>query len=209
MSPPAPVMRTTGLRIQTDYSGAMLWFFAFAFVTLLLPARVQPIPTFDASFTGATMRVDYFHTGGPTSKETIALDRIVNDGDWAGSRTQLIDPTNLGKYRFEVRDTRTSTVMYSRGFASIYGEWETTGEQKTVHRTFHESLRFPRPREPVTISLAKRQPDNSFASIWTTEIDPRSRFVVSAAIKQHAGRVWPVFINGPASTKVDLLVIGE
>ncbi|MBW8895904.1 MAG: peptidase M64, partial [Acidobacteria bacterium] len=143
------------------------------------------------------------------TKETIALDRVVNDGDWAGSRTQLIDPTNLGKYRFEVRDTRTSTVMYSRGFASIYGEWETTGEQKTVHRTFHESLRFPWPRESVTVSLAKRQPDNSFASIWTTAIDPRSRFVVSAPMKQHAGRVWPVFINGPASTKVDLLVIGE
>ncbi|HSV16209.1 MAG TPA: M64 family metallopeptidase, partial [Tepidisphaeraceae bacterium] len=105
--------------------------------------------------------------------------------------------------------TRTSHVMYSRGFASIYGEWETTGEQKTVHRTFHESLRFPWPREPVTVSLAKRQPDNSFALIWTTEIDPRSRFVVSAPMKQHAGRVWPVFVNGPASTKVDLLVIGE
>ena len=85
----------------------MLWFFAFAFVTLLLPARVQPIPTFDASFTGATMRVDYFHTGGPTTRETIALDRVVNDGDWPGSRTQLVDPTNLGNYRFEVRDRRT------------------------------------------------------------------------------------------------------
>jgi hypothetical protein len=187
----------------------MLWFFAFALVALFLPARVQPIPTFDGGFTGATMRVDYFHTGGPTTRETIALDRIVNDGDWPGSRTQLVDPTNLGKYRFEVRDTRTSHVMYSRGFASIYGEWETTGEQKTVHRTFHESLRFPWPREPVTVSLAKRQPDNSFASIWTTEIDPRSRFVVSTPNKQHAGRVWPVFINGPASTKVDLLVMGE
>ena len=52
------------------------------------------------------MRVDYFHTGGPKSGETISLDRVVNDGDWPGSRTQLLDPTNLGKYRFEVRDKR-------------------------------------------------------------------------------------------------------
>ena len=164
---------------------------------------------FDTSFTGATMRVDYFHTGGPNSSETIALDRVVNDGDWPGSRTQLIDGTNLGKYRFEVRSKRTAAPIYSRGFASIYGEWETTGEQKTVHRTFHESLRFPWPREPVTVTLSKRQPDNSFSSIWTTDIDPGSRFVVAAPLKQHAGRVWPVFINGPAATKVDLLVIGE
>jgi len=164
---------------------------------------------FDASFTGATMRVDYFHTGGPTSGETIALDRVVDDGDWPGSRTQLVDATNLGKYRFEVRNKRTQDLMYSRGFASIYGEWETTAEQKTLHRTFHESLRFPWPREPIVVTLSKRQADNSFASIWTTGIDPGSRLVVAAPIRQHSGRVWPVFINGPAATKVDLLVIGE
>lgn len=164
---------------------------------------------FDASFTGATMRVDYFHTGGLSAQETISLDRVLNDGDWAGSRTQLVDSTDLGKYRFEVRNKQTNAVLYSRGFASVYGEWETTGEQKKVHRTFHESLRFPWPREPVVVTLEKRQPDNSFGSIWTTDVDPASRFVVSAPLKEHAGRVWPVFINGPAATKVDILVIGE
>jgi len=139
-------------------------------IGLLLFRPPQAERTFESNFTSATMRVDYFHTGGPTAGETIALDRVVNDGEWPGSRTQLIDATNLGKYRFEVRSTRTTDVIYSRGFASIYGEWETTGEQKTAHRTFHESLRFPWPREPVTVTLSKRQPDNSFATIWTTEI---------------------------------------
>src|SRR6476646_5201255 len=178
-------------------------------VSLLLFAQSRSEPAFETNFTGATMRVDYFHTGGPTSGETIALDRVVNDGDWAGSRTQLLDATNLGTYRLEVRNTRTTDVLYSRGFASIYGEWETTGEQKTAHRTFHESLRFPWPRGPVTVTLSKRQPDNIFTATGTTEIDPGSRFVVTSPMKQHAGRVWPVFINGPSATKVDLLVIGE
>ena len=176
---------------------------------LLFTSQRGSLSSFDALFTGATMRVDYFHTGGPQSGETVSLDRVVNDGDWPGSRTQLLDPTNLGKYRFEVRDKVGGTLLYSRGFASIYGEWETTGEQKTAHRTFHESLRFPWPRNQATVTLSKRQPDNSFASIWTTEIDPASRFVVRAPVTQHAGRVWNVFINGPAATKVDLLVIGE
>src|SRR5438045_3405189 len=99
-----------------------------AFSTQTSPARTS---TFETHFTGDTMRVDYFHTGGPKTPETISLDRVVNDGAWAGSRTQLVDPTNLGKYRFEVRDTSTHALLYSRGFASIYGEWETTGEEKT------------------------------------------------------------------------------
>ena len=77
------------------------------------------------------MRVDYVHTGGPASGETVALDRVVNDGPWPGSRTQFIDGTNLGKYLFEVRDASSGRVLYSRGFASIYGEWETTAEVKT------------------------------------------------------------------------------
>jgi hypothetical protein len=176
-------------------------------IQVLAPASgTQP---FERRFTLDTMRVDYFHTGGPGVAETISLDRIVNDGPWAGSRTQLVDPTDLGKYRFEVRDKATGTMLYSRGFASVYGEWETTGEQKALHRTFHESLRFPWPRQPLAITLAKRQADNRFAPIWTTDIDPASRFVVNAPRRGGAGVVWPVFVNGPPAEKVDLLVIGE
>lgn len=126
----------------------------------------SPSPaTFDRYFTADTMRVDYFHTGGPKSGETIALDRVVNDGAWAGSRTQLVDPTDLGTYLFEVHDKATGAPLYSRGFGSIYGEWETTAEVKTAHRTFHESLRFPWPRQPVAVVLRKRQADNRFATM--------------------------------------------
>jgi hypothetical protein len=168
------------------------------------PQPATPLFAFDR-----TMRIDYFHTGGPASAEIVSLDRVVNDGPWAGSRTQLIDTTNLGKYLFEVRDSSGAAVAYSRGFASVYGEWETTAEVKTAHRTFHESLRLPWPLRPVRITLKKRQPDNRFAEVWTTEIDPSSRFVNAAQIATPAGRVWTVFENGPAAQKVDILVLGE
>src|SRR5687768_6909795 len=126
------------------------------------------------------MRVDYFHTGGPQSGETIALDRIINDGIWPGSRTQLLDTTNLGKYRVEVRDPATGDLLYSRGFASVFGEWETTAEARTMHRTFHESVRFPWPARRVQVVLQKRAQDNSFRPLWSTQIDPGSRFVNAA-----------------------------
>jgi hypothetical protein len=155
-----------------------------------------------------TMRVDYFHTGGAKTADTIALDRVVNDGPWPGSRTQLVDSTNLGKYLFQVKDP-AGVVLYSRGFASVYGEWETTSEPAERNRTFHESLRFPWPAQPVTVVLEKRQADNQFAPIWSTAIDPASRFVNSASIVRPAGKVWTLFENGPAAEKVDLLVISE
>jgi hypothetical protein len=167
----------------------------------------QPAAAFDAAFTGATMRVDYFHSGG-MGEEIVALDRVVSDGPWPGSRTRLVDDLNLGKYLFEVIDRETNRPIYSRGFASIYGEWETTAEYKTMHRTFGESLRFPWPKSPVQVVLKKRDRDNSFRELWSTVIDPDSRFV-NRADPPKAGNVWTVFESGPPSQKVDILLISE
>lgn len=173
---------------------------------LIASARHQPA-SYDQLFAGDTMRVDYFHTGGPTSGETFALEQVVNDGPWPGSRTELADDLNLGQYFFEVR--HGDRVVYSRGFSSIYGEWETTAEAKKAHRTFHESLRFPWPKRPVSVIVQKRQKDNTRAPVWSLEIDPASRFVNPAPLAGHAGRVAPIFENGASSEKVDLLVISE
>ena len=162
---------------------------------------------FDADFDGRSMRVDYFHTGSSTD-EILSLDRVVSDGAWAGSRTRLVDDTNMGKYLFEVRDLATDRLMYSRGFASIYGEWETTGEARQVHRTFHESLRFPWPLRPVRVVLLKRAGPSSFEPIWETEVQPDSRFVY-AVDRGPGGTVYPVIDNGPPSEKVDLVLVGE
>jgi hypothetical protein len=179
----------------------------FAFGLISNGGAQQNGSGFDRYFADKTMRVDYFHSGG-IGQEIVALDRIVSDGSWPGSRTRLIDDTNLGKYLFEVVDRGTNAVIYSRGFASIYGEWETTAEYKAQHRTFPESLRFPWPKGAVQVVLKKRDAQNSFRELWSTVIEPTSRFV-NPADAPPAGRVWTVFDNGPAATKVDLLVLSE
>jgi hypothetical protein len=163
--------------------------------------------TFDSDFEPRTMRADLFHTGGQ-GREIVALDRVVSDGAWAGSRTRLHDETNLGAYRFEIADPETGRVLYSRNYASLYGEWETTGESKTTSRTFHESLRFPWPKRPVQVALKKRGADNLFREIWSTAADPGSRFI-NAAPPPPSGSVWTLFESGPATEKVDLLLLGE
>lgn len=173
-------------------------------LSLALPAAAA---SYDELFLDKTMRVDYFHTGGK-GQEIVALDRVVSDGPWAGSRTGLLDTTNLGKYYFEVIERSTNQVIYSRGFASIFGEWETTGDAATQHATFHESLRFPWPKVPVQVVLKKRDSANAFQQIWSTLVDPASRFV-NPADARASGRVFPIFENGPAARKVDLLLIAE
>jgi hypothetical protein len=61
---------------------------------------------------------------------------------------------------------------------------------------------------PVQVVLKKRDRENSFHEIWSTVIDPDSRFV-NPADRAPMGRVWTIFENGPPAEKVDLLLIGE
>ncbi len=162
---------------------------------------------FDAHFTGMTLRFDYNHVGTAT-EEHVAPEQFRLEGSWPGSRTQLIDDTNLGKYLFLVIDPATNKTIYSRGFASIYGEWETTGEARRTWRVFHESQRFPEPRMPVQVVVKKRGNDGTFSEIHSSRVDPTSRFVNRSAISPN-GRVLTIHEGGAPATSVDLLLVGD
>ncbi|UCF68987.1 MAG: peptidase M64 [Acidobacteriota bacterium] len=173
-------------------------------LVLIAPAGLAG---FEQDFTGATLRVDYYHSG-TASEEHFSLDRARVEGPWPGSRTQLIDTTNLGKYLVEIVDLDTNRTLYTRGFASIYGEWETTGEaQAGIWRTLAEAVRVPEPRRAFQLRLRKRQPDQSFAEIWQLTIDPASRFVDRAPVPRR--EVWSLLASGDPATKVDLLLLGD
>jgi hypothetical protein len=155
-----------------------------------------------------TMRVDYYHTGN-VSHEMFSLDEVVLEPlPWPGNPDRAVDDTNLGKYLFEVRDRATNRLLYSRGFASIYGEWETTDEAKVMNRTFSESLRFPAPAKPVQIILKKRDPQNMFREIWTFDLDPKDKFVNSSEPPQ-SGPVIEIERHGGPEYKIDFLILGD
>src|SRR6266478_4049732 len=156
----------------------------------------------------ATMRLDYYHTGD-AKQEIFSVDRVVVEPlPWPGDLSKAIDDTNLGKYFFEVRDQKTKRVLYSRGFASIYGEWETTEEAKSLTRTFSESLRFPTPDAPVDIVLKKRDARNDWRDIWSTVVDPSDMFVDRSRPVAPAPLI-PIRKMGDPATKVDLLLLGD
>ena len=176
------------------------------FAWLVAVAAAAPAG-FDDDFTGSTLRVDLYHSG-TAGEERIAVDRMRVEGPWPGSRTQLIDSTNLGKYLVEVVDPAAGRVLYSRGFATIYGEWETTGEARSGRwQTLAEAVRVPEPRRPFLLRLHKRDETQAFREIWSTEIDPSSRFVDRPPISGDG--VWALWESGDPAVKVDLLVLGD
>ncbi len=162
---------------------------------------------FDTYFEDKTMRLDYFHSGN-AQEEHFAVDRILADGKWGGSKTILIDPLNLGLYQFDVIDKESEILLYSQGFASIYGEWETTAQAKKQWGTFHESLRFPWPKKNIRVVLKKRDKQNKFVEIWNTEVNPGSRQVTPADIV-NTHNIFTIMENGEPEKKVDIVVLGD
>src|SRR5437764_8304171 len=153
-----------------------------------------------------TLRLDYVHSG-MASEEHFALDTVVVDGAWPGPLDRWVDESNLGKYYFQVFDRATNRLIYSRGFASIYGEWETTEEAKRQRRGFSESIRFPLPEAPVQVVVKKRGPANEFREVWSIVVDPSDPAIERAAPPKL--NVWAVMQNGAPRDKVDLLLMGD
>jgi hypothetical protein len=156
-------------------------------------------------FTGQTMRVDYFHTG-TALEEHFSLDRILNDGAWAGSETVLLDELNRGLYFYKITDTLNNTLLYSRGFASVFGEWQSIGDPNWG--TFHESVRFPWPKVPVKLTIEKRDAKNNFVPVWSTIIDPASRIVNPSVLKSQF-KTYPYIENGKTTDHVDIVILGD
>src|SRR6185295_11497881 len=172
-----------------------------ASVTTWAPLR-QPAPT-------RTMRVDYFHTGGATP-EVFALDEaVVEPAPWAGRTARAEDPIGYGAYGFDVRDAASKRVLFSNGFGSIYDEWITTDEAAKTTRTFHESVRFPMPTSPVTLTIRKRGAANSWGDVWTAAIDPKDMFVNTASPDPSPGPLIEIEKHGDSAAKVDLLLLGD
>jgi len=156
----------------------------------------------------ATMRVDFFHSGNHDS-ELFSLDQLVIEPlPWSGNMAQPIDNTLRGKYLFEIADAESGDIAWSRSFSSIYGEWETTAEARTINRSFHESVRFPAQDDVFELVLKKRGVENHFEEVWRIELDPQD-VLVHRESAQYAGQAVAIHESGDPANKVDLLLLGD
>jgi IgA Peptidase M64/Peptidase M64 N-terminus len=154
-----------------------------------------------------TLRIDYYHAGN-AKEEWFSLDRtVVEPLEWPGNPAKAIDQSGLGNYLFEVRDKQSGTLLYSRGFNSVFSEWRDTAEALHANRTFSESLRFPSPPVPVEVSLKARE-DAGFREVWKTFVDPKDKFV-DRSRPASPGPLIELQKTGDPASKVDLLVMGD
>jgi hypothetical protein len=155
----------------------------------------------------ATYRLDLHHTGGQ-GVEVYAVDRLrLEPLPWPG-RAGAADDATLGAHRYEVRDA-DGRLLHASGYGSIFGEWVTTEEARSRHRTFHESLRFPAPERPgpVQVRLYRRDAQQDFQALWQVEVDTAGTFVDRSPVAPQ--ELIAIEQHGPPSEKVDLLLLGD
>ncbi len=176
-------------------------------VVLAIPAAAQV--DFNRYFIDKTMRVDYHHIG-TRGEERITLDKVFQEGVWSGSMVNLIDTLDLGEFLVRAFDLRSGMLLYSRGYSTVFNEWQTTAEAgKGIWKTFHESVRIPFPKRTIQLTLSRRNKYLVFEEVFTTVIDPSDPTVVSIERRSPAPEIVALMDNGDIHKKVDILIIGD
>jgi hypothetical protein len=179
----------------------------FSFIPMLVKA--QDKVKFDDFFIDKTMRIDYFHIGD-NSSEFVTLDKIYCYGIWAGSRKNLIDDFNNGKYYVKIYDLASGRLIFSKGFDSYFGEYKTSDEaSKGIKRTYHESALIPYPKNKIKFTLELRDRKNVLSPIFSSEIDPSELTIIREEPKDKDVKVFETVKSGDPHNKVDIVILGE
>ncbi|MBN2489467.1 MAG: peptidase M64 [Planctomycetes bacterium] len=182
---------------------------SLAILLTLLPA-VAAAPQadgFDDAFRPGTLRLDYYH-GGTATEEFFILDAVREEPGWAGPETGLVSPFDQGRYVVRVEDAASRRLLFSRGYATVFGEWQTVAEAKARRRVFRESISAPFPRRPVAVSIHVRDRTNRLREACRWQIDPGDGSVRRDPPPRDLERI-VVERHGPPARKVDLVVVAE
>ncbi len=177
------------------------FFFLFLSVFFVQKAEAQ----FSKYFDNKTLRLDYYHCGNAET-EKYFFDELIREPFWAGSETNMIDTKGYGNHFVEVRTFDTKELIYSRGYCTLFDEWQTTTEAKTTDCCYPESIILPFPREKVMVSIVSRnkkgEPEKKFEYL----VDPKSYFIKNEREKLP---VFDVVHSGDSNKKVDIVLLPE
>ena len=113
-------------------------------------------------FTGSTMRFD-FHHAGDSKEEFYYFDKVIREGEWAGSKVSLINPFDYGEQHFRVIDIASGKVIYKNNYCTLFNEWQTTPDAVVSSRSFPEGVIFPEPAKDFRIEFYAR---NKVTKAW-------------------------------------------
>ncbi|HNW56325.1 MAG TPA: M64 family metallopeptidase [Bacteroidales bacterium] len=182
----------------------MKWIISFILLSLSVTSPAQG--NFEKYFTNKVLRFD-FMLAGNSQKTVVYPVGMKEEPFWGGSITNMIDHFNYGNFRYEVYDVAENVLIYSKGFCTLYQEWQTTDEAKVMERCFYEVATMPFPKNKIRFVLNIRERNGSFSKLYETTIDPADYFIRKENT-MNAG-VTKIYYSGDSHNCVDLVFIAE
>lgn len=180
----------------------------WVFISFLWAGMVagQAQSTCQQYFTNHSLRIDWV-LGGNADQQVAYLNGLREQPFWGGPVKQPIDPFNYGMYKVVVVDADSRDTIYTRGFSSLFEEWQTTEEAKLSTKAFPQVIEIPFPQREVLVEILGRNNDLSFKSLLRFDVDPQSLDINRDKPTTHDTRC--LLKNGESSECVDLAFIAE
>lgn len=175
------------------------------FIVILFTSNLFAQIDFDEYFINKTLRYDFYHTGDKNS-EQISFDKMIEEGYWSGNPKNLIDPFEYGNYLLEIF-TVDDKLIYSKGFSTLYQEWQTTEEAKNKIRTFSGSVLLPFPKKEIKLEIHRRDKKNIFVKIYEDKINPENYFIIKEKIAPFNS--FKIHYSGEPQKKLDIVFLPE
>ncbi len=128
----------------------------FFFLLIVLSLQSNAQIAFNEFFTDKTLRFDFMLAGNSEKTEVFPMG-MKEEPFWGGSLINLTDKFNYGNFRYEVFDVASGKLIYSKGFCTLYQEWQTTAEAKKMNRSFYEVATFPFPKSNIKFVLQHKR----------------------------------------------------
>lgn len=176
------------------------------FFCMLFPMLAVSRGNYPEYFTENAMRFDFLLSGNDEHVKVYPV-QMKMEPRWAGSKSNLIDPFHYGTYRFRVFDVKSDSLIFSKGFSTLFQEWQTTPEAKNIEKAFYQAVIFPYPKQKIRLKIDARRRKGSFETIFTTEIDPVNYFILKE--KTANFKTVEILKNGDPENKVDIVILAE
>ena len=176
------------------------------FVILLLSNLIFPQINFEQYFTDKTLRMDYYHTVNAT-EDSYSIDELMEEPFWGGSKTNLLDKFDYGKYKVVVKDFASGIEIYSHTYATLFSEWQTTDEAKQTTKSFSETVVFPYPKNNVIVEFCSRDKKNILHKKFEYVVNPNSYFVKTERTLEYKN--FEVLNSDDSDEAVDIVIIPD
>ncbi len=181
-------------------------YFLLIYFFVLGTSAVSAQIKFDDYFLPKTMRLDYTHAGDADTS-VVYFEQVKEEPFWGGSRKNLIDKFQFGDYMLSVYDSASNTLIYSRGYSSLFWEWRSNEEAKKIKRSYYENVVFPYPKKTVRVEIGERLRNNTFAKHFSMHIDPNDYFIEKG--NEYDFQTMKLLDSGEASKKLDIVILPE